>query len=214
MSQVYNLGAYRAIAKGVQEFFLSCLQDMYYNVDLSCKQDDIQGVNATLLLPEKEHAMPPPGWKSGRPEGIVKAVRLTQDIIDRITRYVARLQAELPDDRINEGIALRRLIRIGLDTVESRPAQPQPAHVSLETQPALPLALEGVPASQAQSVTPAPQLTRRRTSTDASPALVQCTVNANHRRYKASLQECPMCANNRRTREFKQRAKEREQTPA
>jgi hypothetical protein len=80
--------------------------------------------------------MPPKGWTSGRPEGIVKAVRLTEDIVERVARHTERLQAQLPDIRVNEGVALRQLIRTGLDTVEAREAahpttEPAQLHVSL-----------------------------------------------------------------------------------
>src|SRR5215831_2973067 len=99
---------------------------MYCSVDISCKHDNIRHINDARSLTTEEYAMPAKGWRSGRPEGIVKAVRLTEDIIERIARYVERLQAQFPDDRINEGLALRRLIRIGLDTVEASTHQPQP----------------------------------------------------------------------------------------
>jgi hypothetical protein len=92
--------------------------------------------------------MPPKRWTSGREDMQVKAVRLPTSLLQRIASYVARLQAELPDIPINEGIALRRLIRIGLDTVEGQ--TPQPAQVPLETQPAIPLALEPAPATKVQ----------------------------------------------------------------
>jgi hypothetical protein len=161
MTEVYDLDAYRAIVKGVQEFFLQtqanvsvdiyCQHDISHNVDISCKHDDARSRDNTISLIMEEYAMPPKGWRSGRPEGIVKAVRLSEDIIERIARYVEYLQAQLPDDRINEGVALRRLIRIGLDTVEASASPPQPAPTP---QPALPIALEGVPASQAQPLAP------------------------------------------------------------
>src|SRR4030095_7878243 len=147
--------------------------------------------------------MPPKGWTSGRPQGIVKAVRLAEDIIERITRYTERLQAELPDIPVNEGVALRRLIRIGLETVERQAPQPQPP-ASPQEQPAIPLALEPAPTTETQpAALHAPS---------APPGMVLCAANPKHRPYSASAQECPMCANNRRTRKTKQRAKQQAQT--
>ena len=161
MSQVYDLGAYRAIVKGVQEFFLQtqqdahanlcCQHDIRHNVDISCKHDDTRSVTHAVTYMGKDEAMPPKGWKSGRPEGIVKAVRLSEDIIERIARYVECLQAQLPDDRINEGVALRRLIRIGLDTVEASMPQSIPQlQPTPPIQPAIPIALEPAPQQEAQ----------------------------------------------------------------
>lgn len=111
--------------------------------------------------------MPPKGYTSGRPEGFVKAVRLTQDIIERVASHVGRLQAQLPDVRVNEGVALRHLIRLGLEAAEGHSPQTPPAQVPMETQPALPIALEGVPASErvqpiAPVSTPKPQLPTER----------------------------------------------------
>ena len=147
--------------------------------------------------------MPPKGWKSGRPEGIVKAVRLTQDILDRVARYIERLQADLPDIPINEGIALRRLIRIGLDTIEG---QTSPAPLAPTQQPAIPLAAEPAPTTAVQ---PQPIPTPH-----AAPGLVHCAVNPDHRPYSASAKGCPMCKNNERARASKQRAKQQAQTSA
>jgi hypothetical protein len=147
MTQVDDLDAYHAIVKGVQEFFLQA-------------QDAISST-------EEEHAMPPKGWSAGREATEVKAVRLPLSIIERIARHMERLQAQFRFGRITEGMAIRDLIEIGLDTVESHTLQPQPAQVPMTTQPALPLALEGVPASErVQPVEPAPateaQPTRKR----------------------------------------------------
>ena len=63
--------------------------------------------------------MPPKGWTSGRPQGLVKAVRLTEATIERIARHLERLQGQLSFVRVNEGMAIRHLIEIGLDTVEA-----------------------------------------------------------------------------------------------
>jgi hypothetical protein len=159
MSQVYDLGAYRAIVKGVQEFFLKtqvsthadvyCQHDTSRSVDISCKHDDTRRVDDTLSPTAEEYAMPPKGWTAGREETEVKAVRLPKSLIERITQHVERLQVQFRFGRINEGMAIRDLLEVGLDTVEARASQPQPAQVPLTTQPALPIGLEGVPASQA-----------------------------------------------------------------
>src|SRR5262249_865425 len=95
-------------------------------------------------------------------------------------------------------MAIRDLIEIGLDTVEGHTPQPTP---SIQVQHALPL----VPAPA-----PAPTVQRKTPSTPhAAPGLVQCTANPDHRPYSASAKECPMCANNKRARASKQRAKEK-----
>src|SRR5262244_2025426 len=67
---------------------------------------------------------------------------------------------------------MRMLLELGLDSAEASahqplhqqatPIPPQPAQVPLTTQPALPLALEGVPASQAPPMAPTPQPARQR----------------------------------------------------
>jgi hypothetical protein len=222
MSQVYDLGAYRAIVKGVQEFFLQtqesshadvcCQHDISHSIDISCKHDDTRRVDGVLSPTAEEYAMPPKGWTAGREETEVKAVRLPKSLIERIAQHVERLQGQFRFGRINEGMAIRDLLEVGLDTVEGHAPQPQPAQVPLTTQPALPLALEGVPASQAQPLAPVTPQQEGQPKTiqapHASPGMVNCTVNPAHRPYSASAQECPMCANNRRARASKKRAKE------
>ena len=111
--------------------------------------------------------MPPKGWTAGREETEVKAVRLPKSLVERIARHIERLQVQFRFGRVNEGMAIRDLIEAGLDTVEARVSQPQPAQVPLTTQPALPLALEGVPASQAQPLAPMPQPARKRKTPSA-----------------------------------------------
>jgi hypothetical protein len=162
--------------------------------------------------------MPPKGWKSGREETQVKAVRLSASILERIARHVERLQAELRFIRVNESDAIRMLIEVGLDTVEARTSQPQPAQVPLATQPGLPLALEGVPASErAQPLEPAPQQEAQPETpqTPYTPPGMQHCLNTRlkHPPYASSEKECPMCANNRRQRESYARNKAK-QTPS
>jgi hypothetical protein len=171
--------------------------------------------------------MPARGWRSGRPEGIVKAVRLTEDIIERIARYVERLQAQLPDDRINEGVALRRLIRIGLDTVEASMHQPQPPqHIPQQSTAAQPpLSLAPAPTAEPQPA-PSPvsepiQSMAPVSTTAAQPVTIQVpyappgmqpclNTRLKHPPYPSSEAECPMCANNRRQREHYARNKEKQ----
>lgn len=208
MTQVYDLGAYRALAKGVQEFFLQTQrdahehlfgqQDTYDSVDVSCKHDNTRRGDDALSPTEEEYAMPPKGWTAGREPTEVKAVRLSKSLIDRIAQHVERLQVQFRFGRINEGMAIRDLIEIGLDTVEGHAPQPQVAPV---TQPAIPLAAEPAPATEAPPVQ----------SAYAPPGTQPCTVNANHPPYKLTLKECPMCATNRRTRESKARKREQAQ---
>ena len=221
MSQVYDLGTYRAIVKGVQEFFMQtqrseyadscCKHDTSYSIDLSCKQDDTKSADNTLSSTAEEYGMPPKGWTAGREATEVKAVRLPKSLLERIAQHVERLQMQFRFGRINEGMAIRDLIEVGLDTVEAGISQPQPVQAPLTTQPALPLALEGVPASQAQPLAPAPQQEGQPEIPQASyapPGMQNCAANPKHRPYPVTYKECPMCANNRRTRASKKRTKE------
>jgi hypothetical protein len=112
--------------------------------------------------------MPPKGWTAGREATEVKAVRLSKSLIERITQHVERLQAQFRFGRINEGMAIRDLIEIGLDTVEGSAAQPIPA-----TQPAIPLALEPAPAAEVQ---PKPTRTSKAPSARAQRGLPQETL--------------------------------------
>jgi hypothetical protein len=120
MTKAVDLGAYRAIAQGVQDFFFQCQED---------------------------YAMPPKGWTAGREPTDVKAVRLPRSIIERIAQHVERLQAQFRFGRINEGMAIRDLIEIGLDTIEGHAPQP---HAAPTQQPAVPLALEPAPTTDVQ----------------------------------------------------------------
>jgi hypothetical protein len=74
--------------------------------------------------------MPPKGWKSGRDEMTVIAIRVPDWMLPRIDAHVARLLATQPLLRINRSDATRDLIAQGLDVAEegdrpqSRPRPP------------------------------------------------------------------------------------------
>ena len=94
----------------------------------------------------------------GRPRQaptVAVSVRMTTDLLDRVDAYIDTLAARIPGLRLERSrgicLMLERLLEL-----EAGISQPQPAQVPLTTQPALPLALEGVPASQAQPMAPAP----------------------------------------------------------
>jgi hypothetical protein len=151
----------------------------------------------------------------GRPRQaptVAVSVRMTTDLLDRVDAYIDTLAARIPGLRLERSrgicLMLERLLEL-----EAGISQPQPAQVSPTTQPALPLALEGVPASQAQPLAPAPQQEGQPKTIQAphaSPGMVHCPVNPTHRSYPASAKECPMCANNRRTRASKSESKTRQ----
>ena len=95
----------------------------------------------------------------GRPRQaptVAVSVRMTTDLLDRVDAYIDTLAARIPGLRLERSrgicLMLERLLEL-----EAGIAQPQPAQVPLTTQPALPLALEGVPASQAHPLAPTPQ---------------------------------------------------------
>jgi len=128
--------------------------------------------------------MPPKGWTSGRPEGRVKAVRLTEATIERIARHVERLQAQLRFVRVNEGMAIRHLLDIGLDTVEAGlPQSPTPVSAA------------DVPLASETLITQVPQ------STQASivPQMKQCRNG--HPPYPMVKGECPTCVRDRKRRQ-------------
>jgi hypothetical protein len=95
----------------------------------------------------------------GRPRQaptVAVSVRMTTELLDRVDAYIDTLAARIPGLRLERSrgicLMLERLLEL-----EASISQPQPAQVPLTTQPALPLALEGVPASQAHPLAPTPQ---------------------------------------------------------
>ena len=144
------------------------------------------------------------------------AMRLPVSVLPQVDAHIDTLRKTAPWAKVGRSDALRDLVVRGLQSLAqpAPPVPPQPAHLSIETQPAVPIALEGVPPSQTQPVAPTPQPARKRPTSDAAPAMVQCPVNPAHRPYAARAKECPMCANNRRTRASKQRAKAQAQPPS
>ena len=134
----------------------------------------------------------------GRPRQaptVAVSVRMTTDLLDRVDAYIDTLAARIPGLRLERSrgicLMLERLLEL-----EAGISQPQPAQVPLTTQPAIPIALEGVPASQAQPVAPTPQQEAQpetHQTSYAPPGMKNCAVNPTHRPYPASAKECPMC---------------------
>jgi hypothetical protein len=148
--------------------------------------------------------MPPKGWTSGRPEGLVKAVRLTEATIERIARHVERLQAQLPFVRVNEGMAIRNLIDIGLGTVETgeqiqqttTPDRPAPLVNRPKPMGNRPQALEN----------PNTPVHPNQTLPMAAVGMKWCAKGLHQ--YPIQREECPNCA---RLRKRNQRARARAQ---
>jgi len=151
----------------------------------------------------------------GRPRQaptVAVSVRMTTDLLDRVDAYIDTLAARIPGLRLERSrgicLMLERLFELEARASQSRPTPP------IQPQPALPIALEGVPASErVQPLAPAPQQEvqpKTIKAPHASPGMVNCPVNPTHRSYPASAKECPMCANNRRTRASKSESKTRQ----
>jgi hypothetical protein len=162
---------------------------------------------------------PPARGRPRQAPTVAVSVRMTTDLLDRVDGYIDTLAARIPGLRLERSrgicLMLERLFELEASATQSQPTPPippQPAQVPLTPQPALPIALEGVPASErVQPLAPAPQQEAQPETIQvphASPGMVNCAVNPTHRPYPATAKECPMCANNRRTRESKARAKE------
>jgi hypothetical protein len=145
----------------------------------------------------------------GRPRQaptVAVSVRMTTDLLDRVDAYIDTLAARIPGLRLERSrgicLMLERLLEL-----EAGISQPQPAQVPLTMQPALPIALEGVPASErVQPLAPAPVVepqAARKSKTPYTPPGMQHCLNTRlkHPPYASSEKECPMCANNRRQRE-------------
>jgi hypothetical protein len=146
--------------------------------------------------------MPPKGWTSGRPEGIVKGVRLTEATIERIARHVERLQAQLSFVRVNEGMAIRNLIEIGLDTAEANTPQPPTPQPTRE----MPQQTMPEPSPQLvthETLTPEPDAQHSPTPASLPPAPtgMQYCRNKLHLNPLGMKGECPACTKARRDRE-------------
>jgi hypothetical protein len=110
-------------------------------------------------------------------------------LIDRITRHVDRLQAQLPFVRINEGDAMRMLLERGLESVEATTPPPPPP---IQAQP--PLALEPAPATEVQPTRTNKTLSSRRKdgkgrNPGLSPEKLQQIANTAAQYEKLSLAE-------------------------
>jgi hypothetical protein len=90
--------------------------------------------------------------RRGRPRGVEShhvMVRMPVDLITQIDAYAASLQEQIAisDVNISRGMAIRELVKRGLQSLST--SQPQPAP-SIPPQPAIPLALEPAPAAEVQ----------------------------------------------------------------
>jgi hypothetical protein len=140
---------------------------------------------------------PPARGRPRQAPTVAVSVRMTTDLLDRVDGYIDTLAARIPGLRLERSrgicLMLERLFEL-----EASATQPQPTP-PMQEQPAIPLALEPAPATVVQPKTPP--------TPHAAPGQVHCAANPTHRPYPASAKDCPMCANNRRARASKQRAK-------
>ena len=88
--------------------------------------------------------------RRGRPRGVESAhvmVRMPVDLIAQIDAYAASLQEQIAisDVTISRGMAIRELVKRGLQSFSTCQPQPTPP---IQTQPAIPLALEPAPATE------------------------------------------------------------------
>ena len=74
-------------------------------------------------------------------------VRMPVDLIAQIDAYAASLQEQIAisDVTISRGMAIRELVKRGLQSLSTSPPLPTPP---IQTQPAIPLALEPAPATE------------------------------------------------------------------
>ena len=160
---------------------------------------------------------PPARGRPRQAPTVAVSVRMTTDLLDRVDGYIDTLAARIPGLRLERSrgicLMLERLFELEASATQPapQPTQRTPRQPATTQQPALPIALEGVPASQAQPVAPTLQPEAHQ-APSAPPGMMHCAVNPSHRPYPANAKECPMCANNRRARASKQRAKEQAQT--
>jgi hypothetical protein len=138
--------------------------------------------------------MPPKGWSAGREDTEVKAVRIPASMIERIGNHVERLQAQFRFGRVNEGMAIRDLLEVGLDTVEA--ATPPPHH-------AVPLAPESVPLPALLPATETPPAPAPMAPVGMKPC------SKGHVPYPMGKNECPTCAAERMRASRKRKAEEK-----
>ena len=195
---------FRAIATQYPELCTTVAQRRFYGY--ICQQTHTQGGH-----------MPSKGYRTMGEELENVAMRLPMSVVAQVDAHIDTLRKGAPWAKVGRSDALRDLVVRGLQSLSQPPPQPTKPTLppAMTQQPALPLALEGVSASErVQPMTPAPQQEAQpetRQVPHASPGQVNCAVNPKHRSYSASAKECPMCANNRRTREHKARNKEKAQ---
>jgi hypothetical protein len=156
--------------------------------------------------------MPSKGYRTMGEELENVAMRLPVSVLAQVDAHIDTLRKLAPWAKVGRSDALRDLVVRGLASVSS--LQPAPP-----TQPALPIALEGVPASERlQSVAPAPVAEAQpepqpeTIQTPYVPPGMQPCLNTRlkHPPYASSEKECPMCANNRRQRKHYTRSKEKQ----
>ena len=195
---------FRAIATQHPELCTPVAHRRFYGY--ICQQTHTQGGH-----------MPSKGYRTMGEELENIAMRLPMSVVAQVDAHIDTLRKGAPWAKVGRSDALRDLVVRGLQSLSQPPPQPPKRTLppAMTQQPALPLALEGVSASErVQPMTPAPQQEAQpetRQVPHASPGQVNCAVNPKHRSYSASAKECPMCANNRRTRAHKARKKEKAQ---
>jgi hypothetical protein len=149
---------FRAIATQYPELCTAVAQRRFYGY--ICQQTSTQG-----------GYMPSKGYRTMGEELENVAMRLPMSILAQVDAHINTLRKGAPWAKVGRSDALRDLVVRGLQSLaqlQPTPSiQPQPAQVPLTTQPALPIALESVPASQAQSLAPTSQPARK-TKTSSS----------------------------------------------
>ena len=152
----------------------------------------------------------------GRPRQaptVAVSVRMTTDLLDRVDAYIDTLAARIPGLRLERSrgicLMLERLFEL-----EARASQSRPPLIPLTATTSIAHRFRGC-AGIGTRTTPSTSTTARGTAKDnqGAPRLSrdgELSVNPTHRSYPASAKECPMCANNRRTRASKSESKIRQ----
>ena len=130
---------FRAIATQYPELCTAVAQRRFYGY--ICPQTHTQG-----------GYMPSKGYRTMGEELENVAMRLPMSVVAQVDAHIDTLRKGAPWAKVGRSDALRDLVVRGLQSLSpsqpTPPIQPQPAQVPLTTQPALPIALEGVPASE------------------------------------------------------------------
>jgi len=142
--------AFRAIAIQYPELCITVAQRRFYRY--ICQQNDTQG-----------GYMPSKGYRTMGEELENVAMRLPMSVLAQVDAHIETLRKAAPWAKVGRSDALRDLVVRGLQSLSHpspQPTQRTPRQPATTQQPALPIALEGVPASQAQPLAPAPRPAR------------------------------------------------------